>query len=181
MERTFSTPLVDIAHLAVPLVWAGLLVGVSFIATPAKFGATSLSLPVALDVGRVTFALFNTIEWISLAVLIVAVVFSGPSAFSSAMTALLAALLAAQTVWLLPTLNERVGAIVAGHTPPPAPYHWIYIGMDAAKVVLLVAMARSQAVKLSEALSTTVLSHRLSGFSEEIAQVRPTHPIEGIH
>lgn len=165
MERTFSTPPVDIAHAAVPLVWAGLLVGVSFIATPAKFYAPSLSLPVALDVGRVTFALFNIVEWISLAALVVAVVFSGPSAFSSAMTALLAALLAAQTVWLLPVLNERIGAIVAGHSPPPAPYHWVYIGMDMAKVGLLIAIAWTQAVKLSEALSATLQAQRSSGVS----------------
>ena len=153
MERTFSTPSVDIPHLAVPILWVGLLAGVSFIATSAKFGATSLSLPVALDVGRVTFALFNIVEWTALALLVAAVVFSEPSAFSSVMTALLAALLAAQTVWLLPALNDRIGAIIAGHAPPSAPYHWIYIGMDLAKVGLLIAMAWSQAVKLSAAVS----------------------------
>ena len=160
MERTFSTPLVDIAHLAVPLLWAGLLIGVSFIATPVKFGATSLSLPVALDVGRVTFALFNIVEWIAFTALVVAVVFSGPSVPSSAMTALLAALLAAQTVWLLPVMNERIGAIIAGQSPPTAPYHWIYIGMDVTKVGLLIAIAWFQAAKLSTALTTTVRAQR---------------------
>jgi hypothetical protein len=155
MERTFSTPLVDIAQLAVPLLWAGLLIGVSFIATPVKFGATSLSLPVALDVGRVTFALFNIVEWITFAALVVAVVLSGPSVSSSAMTALLAALLATQTVWLLPVMNERIGAIIGGQSPPTAPYHWIYIGVDVTKVGLLIAMAWFQAAKLSTALSTT--------------------------
>ena len=135
--------------------WVGLLAGVSFIATPAKFGATSLSLSVALDVGRVTFAIFNIVEWIALAVLAAAVVFSGPTAFSSGVTALLAALLAAQTVWLLPVLSKRIGAIIAGHSPPPAPYHWIYIGMDVAKVGLLIAMAWSQAAKLSAVPPTT--------------------------
>ena len=40
----------------------GLLIGVSFLATPVKFRAASLDLPVALDVGRVTFELFSKVE-----------------------------------------------------------------------------------------------------------------------
>lgn len=43
-------------------VWAGMLIGVSFLATQATFLAPSLSLQVALDVGRQTFALFGTVE-----------------------------------------------------------------------------------------------------------------------
>jgi hypothetical protein len=44
------------------LVWAGMLIGISFLATPAKFLAPSLALPVALDVGRLTFGLFSLVE-----------------------------------------------------------------------------------------------------------------------
>ena len=43
--------------------WAGIVIGVSFIATIAKFDAPSLTLPVALDVGRHTFAPLARIEW----------------------------------------------------------------------------------------------------------------------
>ena len=74
MTRTFKSPLVDIAHLLVPVLWLGLLIGVSFIATPAKFVAASLTLPVAVDVGRVTFAFFNEIEWGMFALLVIAIV-----------------------------------------------------------------------------------------------------------
>ncbi len=41
------------------LIWAGVALGVAFVATPAKFLAPSLSLPVALDVGRHTFAVYD--------------------------------------------------------------------------------------------------------------------------
>ena len=44
------------------LFWAGFLAGVSFLATPIKFTAPRLALPVALDVGRVTFAALNKVE-----------------------------------------------------------------------------------------------------------------------
>src|SRR5690606_9509596 len=44
------------------LVWIGALLGVSFLATPVKFLAPSLTLPVALDVGRQTFHWLNRVE-----------------------------------------------------------------------------------------------------------------------
>jgi hypothetical protein len=37
---------------ALLLLWAGVLLGVSVLAAPAKFAAPRLTLPVALDVGR---------------------------------------------------------------------------------------------------------------------------------
>lgn len=153
MERTFTTPHVDIAHLLVPALWLGLLAGVSFIATPAKFGASTLSLPVALDVGRATFALFNGIEWGMFALLVVFVVLSGPLRFPLLATALLGLLLLAQTVWLLPVLNDRVAEIIGGHPPPGAPYHLFYIAFDLAKGGLLAALIWVQATRLAAALS----------------------------
>src|SRR5690606_30735313 len=48
--------------LLLAVLWTGLLLGVSFLATPVKFLAPSLSLPVALDVGRQTFMVFNWVE-----------------------------------------------------------------------------------------------------------------------
>lgn len=144
MERTFAGPQVDIAHLLVPTLWLGMLIGVSFIGTPAKFGAATLSLPVALDVGRTTFALFNWIEWGMLALLVVVVVFSEPLAFASLATVVVALILTLQTTWLLPVLDDRIADIIGGHTRPPASYHIIYIGADIVKGSLLVATAWAQ-------------------------------------
>ncbi|WP_442580164.1 hypothetical protein ACSBOB_32705 [Mesorhizobium sp. ASY16-5R] len=42
--------------------WLGLLLGVSFLATPVKFRALSLDRPIALDVRRVNFAVFSKVE-----------------------------------------------------------------------------------------------------------------------
>jgi len=153
MERTFKSPLIDVAHLAVALLWLGLLLGVCFIATPVKFSAGSLSLPVALDVGRVTFALFNTIEWGAFTLLVVAVVFSGPRRFAAIGCVLLGSILIAQTVWLLPVLDDRVTLIIAGTVPEGAPWHIVYIAADVAKAALLAAMGWSQATSLSRAIS----------------------------
>ena len=43
-------------------VWAGLVVGISFIEAPVKFTAPSLPLSVGLDVGRHVFAALNRAE-----------------------------------------------------------------------------------------------------------------------
>jgi hypothetical protein len=61
-------------------IWAGLLLGVSFVATPAKFLAPSLPMTQALDVGRWTFHVLAWTEWgfvVATAVLIAIVWRSG--------------------------------------------------------------------------------------------------------
>ena len=148
MERTLYTTWAELALLVFPTFWLGLLVGVSFVATPVKFGAESLTLPVALDVGRATFGFFNNVEWIAFGALVVAVIFSGPLAFPSAITALLGTILLAQTVWLLPTLDGRIAAIIAGQTVPHSIDHFIYIGLDVAKAAFLLLIIRAQIVAL---------------------------------
>jgi len=52
------------ASAATALVWLGMLIGVSFLATPVKFVVKDLSLPVALQVGQATFGLFTNVEWL---------------------------------------------------------------------------------------------------------------------
>lgn len=53
------------------LVWMGIVIGVSFLATPVKFTADSLTRPVALDVGRATFHALAYLEWVLAALLAV--------------------------------------------------------------------------------------------------------------
>ncbi|MES2294397.1 MAG: hypothetical protein V4527_13925 [Pseudomonadota bacterium] len=141
----------NIAHLVVPSLWLGLLVGVSFVATPVKFSAASLSLPVALDIGRVTFAVFDDIEWVMLAALVAAIVLSGSSPASRMAAMLLAVALLLQSAWLLPVLNQRVAAIIAGNNPSPSLDHIYYIAADVAKAILLVAIVWNEANRMVRA------------------------------
>ena len=43
-------------------VWAGMVLGISFLETPVKFTAPSVTLPIGLDVGRHVFGMFNKVE-----------------------------------------------------------------------------------------------------------------------
>lgn len=117
-------------------IWAGMSIGVSFLATPAKFGAPSLTLPVALDVGRHTFGVFNPIE-IGLAVIATALAALARRRAILALVALVATVVALQAVWLLPVLDARVETILAGGAVPSSPLHALYIGLETAKLLAL--------------------------------------------
>ena len=134
--------------LVLAAVWLGLLAGVSFLATPVKFTAPGLTLPLALEVGRVTFALLNKVEWLMLAALALAAVAARITGVRLAAFAVLALLLVAQTFWLLPLLDERLSAVVAGSQVAPSQHHRLYIGAEILKLLCLSIMVWSQGARL---------------------------------
>lgn len=121
--------------------WLGLLLGVSFLATPIKFQAPSLDLPTALDVGRVTFALFSRVELVLWCLLAGAALLSHAKIADLALVAFLAAVLLAQSLWLLPALDGRVEQIMAGVAPPHTGHHFFYVSAEGFKVLSLVLLA----------------------------------------
>lgn len=143
---TFSdeTKLQRTAHKILPatyLIWAGLILGVSFIATPVKFQAPHLTLPVALEVGKATFHLFNMVEWcIIIAVMILAAI-SANIQKKLFMAVLLLAVIALQSFWLLPVLDVRTDEVIAGGALSPDHYHWFYIGTEILKLALTIMAA----------------------------------------
>jgi hypothetical protein len=118
------------------LLWAGMVLGISFLEAPVKFTAPSLTLAVGLDVGRHVFAAFHKVEllWAFFCVLLL---WSGVRIPRAARWFLVAALgvLLVQSLWLLPVLDARVTLILQGQTPPPAPYHWLYVASEVVKLI----------------------------------------------
>ena len=125
---------------SVALLWAGIVIGVSVLATPVKFAAPSLSLGVALEVGHVTFHLLNRVEW-GLALLLVLAVLAARQRLLWLMAGAAVAVVALQTFWLLPVLDVRTAAVIAGEPVPPSHYHLWYIAAEAAKIAALLAVA----------------------------------------
>lgn len=137
-----------VLELVAAMLWIGLLLGVSFLATPAKFLAPSLSLAVALDVGRQTFGVFNKVEW-ALAILLLALMLAGRRAwFSVTGAVVLAAMVVVETLWLLPVLDQRVGLIIAGQQPPESSPHVVYIVLQIVKLAVLCGLAAAVARRL---------------------------------
>ncbi|WGF86410.1 DUF4149 domain-containing protein [Marinivivus vitaminiproducens] len=118
-------------------VWTGLVLGVSFFATPIKFQAASLARPVAFEVTGVTFAAFNRIE-IAAAIVLLAAALLARRPLVIALCAAAAAIVAVQAAWLLPELLQRVELVQAGQELPPSPVHALYSGAEIVKVAALV-------------------------------------------
>lgn len=114
--------------------WGGMVLGISFLAAPVKFQAPSLSLAVGLDVGRHVFGVFGTAELAFALLSLLLMLWSRPSLGVRLSVVLAVAVVAVQALWLLPALDERVEVILAGGTPPPAPYHLAYIALEAVKL-----------------------------------------------
>ncbi|WP_127599176.1 DUF4149 domain-containing protein [Nitratireductor alexandrii] len=127
----------------VAAVWLGMVVGVSFLATPVKFEAPSLDLPVALEVGRVTFGLFSRVEWGMAVLLAVAVGLPGIGRGLRLLAAFVLALVAVEAIWLLPALDARVEAVIQGQPEPASWHHLLYAVAETGKAVLLAALALS--------------------------------------
>jgi hypothetical protein len=144
---------------ALALVWAGMLIGISFLATPAKFLAPSLTLPVALDVGRQTFGLFSLVEIVFAFVLVAGALVTGHERGILIAAVLIGAFVALEVVWLLPVLDARVEIILSGGTPEESGLHSLYIVFESAKLLLLGAIAwfaHAAVVRHSPGLATRV-------------------------
>jgi hypothetical protein len=107
---------------ALIMLWAGVLIGVSFLAAPAKFGVLNLT-EIVLAV--VTLALAAYVRpgrgiWVGLGVAALIVVL--------------------QWFWLLPVLDARAELIIQGGAPEPAPWHALYIGAEILKLLALLVV-----------------------------------------
>ncbi len=120
------------------LLWAGVLFGVAFLATPAKFSAPSLTLPVALEVGRATFEALNRAE-VAFALLSAGLVLAGGASRPLLVTLCAVAWvgLLLEILWLLPLLDQRAQLVIDGGTPVDSPLHDLYIAIDAVKFLAL--------------------------------------------
>lgn len=134
----------------VALIWLGMLLGVSALATPIKFQAVSLTLPVALDVGQTTFAAFNKMEWLLSVLLILAVMLSRlkPTSVPVLLTATAVVVVLLQTLWLLPALDVRVAAVIAGEPMPSSQLHNLYVVAEGIKLLALVVIGVGALLRL---------------------------------
>jgi hypothetical protein len=139
---TDRAALARVGLTALLLIWAGMVIGVSFLASPAKFAALSLSLPVALDVGRQVFGTFGRVEiGLALATFLLALASRRKTAIAWLVLGLIWLIVAAQGLWLLPVLDARAEMVLDGVQPPPAPWHWIYVVLEVTKLLSLLLAA----------------------------------------
>jgi hypothetical protein len=139
----------DVPYVFLATLWLGALLGVSFLATPVKFQAPSLSLPIALEVGRVTFALFSRVEWGLAALLGVSIALGSRHRGRWLGWLFLIGLLAVEAFWLLPVLDARVGTVIAGGQSAGTSHHLLYVAAESAKALLLLGLSLTALTQLA--------------------------------
>ena len=128
----------ELAFLSMPAVWVCAL-AIRFVIT-ARTKLNPLSRGRPADVGRSSFALFNDLEWMLLALMTPAIVFSQARVFYGTALSVLGFLLSFQSVWLIPKLNAQIASIVAQTPSQPSEAYFLYLGIDVAKIVLFAAI-----------------------------------------
>lgn len=119
-----------------PILWAGLILGISFIEAPLKFQAPGITIPLGLGIGRLVFQALNKVE----IVLLLLTIFSVWNTKSFKWTIPVIILLAIDTFLLLPILDKRAILLLAGK-PSEASYHHItYIVLEALKLISLLIL-----------------------------------------
>ncbi|MGV0798843.1 hypothetical protein ABQF26_17835, partial [Mycolicibacterium elephantis] len=66
-------------QLLVPMLWLGMVLAISFLEAPLKFGAPGVTLPIGLGIGRRVFKALNGVEVVLAAVLLAATLVARPS------------------------------------------------------------------------------------------------------
>jgi len=123
--------------LATLFSWAGMVAAISFLEAPLRFTAPHITVPLGVGIGRVVFHALNKVEIALAAVAGICLLLRPLPGVTRWGLGLLGLILALQTGWLLPALDVRATALLAGHTPPPNHLHLLYIGTDVAKLLAL--------------------------------------------
>ncbi|GAB3834403.1 hypothetical protein [Hymenobacter jeollabukensis] len=117
--------------------WAGLMAGISFLEAPLKFTAPHITVPLGVGIGRIVFHALNKVELaLSVAALLCAGLLGVPARIWQVLLVAVLVLLA-QTLWLLPALDVRAEALLAGQPQPPNSQHVTYIVLEITKFATL--------------------------------------------
>ncbi|CAM4436002.1 hypothetical protein MB901379_01918 [Mycobacterium basiliense] len=125
-------------EVAVCFVWLGMVLAISFLEAPLKFRAPNVTLQIGLSIGRLVFRALNTVE-VGFALVLVALMAAGPTSVPI-MVALGVALavLAVQLIAVRPRLTRRSDQVLAGLDAPRSRAHYVYVGLEVAKVAALI-------------------------------------------
>lgn len=123
--------------IAICFIWAGLVLGISFLEAPLKFTAPGIDLKLWLGIGRIVFTALNKIELILGVTAVLLLVLEKPKKSSLITLVGVIFILVLQSFWLLPILDARAQEILANKLVIPSGHHIYYIGLEVIKVILL--------------------------------------------
>ena len=127
--------------IAVPFVWFGMVLAISFMEAPLKFQAPGITIPLGLGIGQLVFFALNKMEIVCALLLLIAFWRARSNVrLEKILFGIAIVILILETVWLLPVLDARAVQVIAGTAPPFSKMHFVYIGFDALKLVMLLML-----------------------------------------
>ena len=127
---------------ALASVWLGMVLAISFVEAPLKFGAPGVTLPIGLAIGRRVFGALNRIEVVLAAAIVVAAAAGAHPAAAITAGAVAIGTLVVQLVAVRPFLVRRSDRVLAGETDGPrSRAHYGYVVLELLKVAALVTLA----------------------------------------
>ena len=123
--------------VAAIFVWLGMVLAISFIEAPLKFRAHGVTLPIGLGIGRLVFRALNGCEAVLAAVVFASFVVEPPATYIAVAAAVAVVTLLAQVLAVRPRLTRRSDSVLAGGDGPRSRAHWVYVGLEIAKVIAL--------------------------------------------
>lgn len=127
-------------QVALPFLWLGLLLGISFLEAPLKFRAPGITQALGLGIGRLVFTALNRIEILLAVLLIGSYTLHFPSLLLTLLLALIIILVLYQSMSLRPVLNRRAEQAIAGNPLPITYHHKAFILVESLKALLLLAL-----------------------------------------
>lgn len=125
---------------AMPFLWAGAIIGHSFVATPAKFKAEGLEKALALEVGRATFTLFHRVEFLFLVLITTTMIFSQKNSYSWLIFSVVLFSFLFQRFYLRPKLFANISAYHKGERPANETPHKLFKFLEVIKLICLIGL-----------------------------------------
>jgi hypothetical protein len=132
-----------LVQVAVPFLWCGAVLGISFLEAPLKFRAPGITVALGVGIGRLVFRALNAVEAVLALALTVAVLAAPTTPAIPLVLGGLWALLLWQVLVVRRRLDRSAVEVVAGTGEPGSRWHLVYIGLEAVKVVALPLLGAS--------------------------------------
>lgn len=117
--------------------WLGFFTAISFMEAPLKFTAPGLGMAEGLQVGKIIFKALNLSEWTFFLVVVTTCIFRKTSRMGFYLIAIAGIILALETKWLLPVLDQYADQIIRGRQVTEHNAHWFYIILEVIKAPVL--------------------------------------------
>ena len=126
--------------------WIGFVCAISFMEAWLKFQAPGITVPLGLGIGRLVFGMLNKVEWV-FAIAILAGMFSDniqQVSYKVLFFFIPLAILAIQTIWLLPALDAQAALYISGKPVGASTYHLYFVAAEIVKVSCLLLFGIGQ-------------------------------------